>query len=181
MRFLVAPDLEIEALRQRVDDRDADAVQTARDLVGAVLELAAGVQDRQRDFGRRLAALVHVGRNAAAVVDDADRVVEMNRDVDFGAVAGERFVDRVVDDLVNQVMQTGRPRGADVHRRALANRFKAFEDLDAFGAVVGVAVARVPVRAAETGLIFWLIRLGHLLDLRVACDASVQTRIGMMT
>ena len=105
VRVVVAPDLEIEPLRQRVHDRHADAVQTARHLVGAVLELAAGVQHRQRDFGGRLAALVHVGRNAAAVVDDGDRVVEMNRDVDFGTEAGERFVDRVVDDLVNQVMQ----------------------------------------------------------------------------
>ena len=65
----------------------------------------------------------------------------MNRDVDFRAEAGERFVDRVVDDLVNEMMQPGRPRGADVHRRALANRLKAFEDLDAVCAVIA-AVAR---------------------------------------
>ena len=145
VRVVVAPDLEIEPLRERVDDRDADAVQAARHLVGAVLELAAGVQDRQRDFSGRLAALVHVGRNAAAVVDDADRVVEVDRDVDFGAEAGERFVDRVVDDLVNQVMQPGRPRGADVHRRTLADRFKAFEDLDAFRAVFALPPCVVPL------------------------------------
>ena len=77
VRVLVAPDLEIEPLRQRVDDRHADAVQAARNLVGAVVELAAGVQHRQRDFRGRLAALVHVGRNAAAVVDR--RVIELSR------------------------------------------------------------------------------------------------------
>ena len=58
----VAPDLELEPLRQRVHDRDADAVQAARDLVAVVVELAAGVQHGQHDLGRRPAALVHVGR-----------------------------------------------------------------------------------------------------------------------
>jgi hypothetical protein len=80
-------------------------VQTARDLVAVVVELAAGVQHGQHDFGRRLAALVHVDRNAAAVVDDGDRVVDVDRDVDLIAEAGERLVDRVVDDLVDEVMQ----------------------------------------------------------------------------
>ena len=140
----VAPDLQIEALRQRVDDRHADAVQAAGNLVAAVVELAAGVQHRQRDFGCRLAALVHVGRNAAAVVDHADRVVEVNRDVDFRAESGERFVDRVVDDLVHQVMQSSRPCRADVHRRSLSDRLKAFEDLDAFRAVFALPLLALP-------------------------------------
>ena len=39
----VAADLGLEPLRQRVDDRHADAVQAAGDLVGVVVELAAGV------------------------------------------------------------------------------------------------------------------------------------------
>ena len=121
----VAPDLELEPLRQRVDDRHADAVQAAGDLVGGVLELAAGVEHGEHDFGGRLAALVHVHRNAAAVVDDRDRPVDVDGDVDVLAEAGERFVDRVVDDLVDEVVQSrpgrstrctspaacGRPRG----------------------------------------------------------------------
>jgi hypothetical protein len=73
-------------LRQRVDDRHADAVQAARHLVAVVVELAAGVQHRQHDLGRRPAALVHVDRDAAAVVDDGDRVVDVDRDVDLVAV-----------------------------------------------------------------------------------------------
>ena len=52
----VAPDLEVEPLRQRVDDRHADAVQAAGHLVAVVVELAAGVQHGQHDLGRRLAA-----------------------------------------------------------------------------------------------------------------------------
>ena len=50
----VAADLQVQALGERVDDRDADAVQAAGDLVAAaVAELAAGVEDGQHDLGRR--------------------------------------------------------------------------------------------------------------------------------
>src|SRR4030095_1097213 len=43
----IAPDLEIEPLRQRVHHGYADAVQPARHLVRGVLELTAGVQHRE--------------------------------------------------------------------------------------------------------------------------------------
>ena len=141
--LLVAPDLELEPLGERVDDRHADAVQPARHLVAVVVELAAGVQHREHDFRRRSTAFVHVGRNAAAVVDDRDRVVDVDGDVDFGGKPGERFVDRVVDDFVDEMMQPGGPGRPDVHRRPLAHGLEPFEDLDALGAVfVGTADRR---------------------------------------
>ena len=138
----VAPDFEVEPLRQRVDDRHADAVQAAGHLVAVVVELAAGVQHGQHDFGGRLAAGVPIDGNAAAVVDDGDRVVDVDRDVDLVAVAGQRLVDRVVDDLVDEVVQPGRTGRPDVHGRPLPHGLEAFEDLDLVRAVVvGRAVA----------------------------------------
>ena len=124
-------------LRQAVDAAHAHAVQAARDLVAVLVELAAGVQLGQRDLGGRALGLVlvvhlHAGRNAAAVVDHRDRVVGVDGDDDVVAVAGQRFVDRVVDHLEHQVVQAGAVGGvADVHARALAHRLQAFEDLDA--------------------------------------------------
>ena len=49
----VALDLGDEPLRERVHDRDADAVQAAGDLVALAAELAAGVELRQHDRQRR--------------------------------------------------------------------------------------------------------------------------------
>ena len=131
-----------QQLRQRVHAGHAHAVQAARHLVRVLVELAAGVQFGQGDFGRRalrLVLVVHLdaGRNAAAVVGDRDRIVRVDRHVDFGAVAGQRFVDRVVQHFEDEVVQAGAVRGvANVHARPLADRFQAFQNLNRGGAVI---------------------------------------------
>ena len=134
----VALDLDFHARRQGVDDGNADAVQAARHLVAVAAELAARVQDGQDDLDGRLAALVHVDRDAAAVVDDRDAVVLVDRHVDVVAVAGERLIDGVVDDLVDEMVQAALARAADVHARAHADGLEPLEDLDLLGAVVGL-------------------------------------------
>ncbi len=127
----VAVDFGDEQRRERVHARDAHAVQTSRDLVAALVELASGVQHRQHDFERRLALLlVEVRRDTPAVVLDGDRVVLVDRHVYIGAVSGQRLVDRVVHDLVDEVVETLLADVADIHGRAFAHRFEALEDLD---------------------------------------------------
>ena len=110
----VAADLDEQPLGERVDDRHADAVQAAGDLVAAaVAELAAGVQDGEHDLDRRAALLLHDrDRDAAPVVDDRHGVVGVDRDGHLGAEAREGLVDRVVDDLVDEVVQAQRRRSS---------------------------------------------------------------------
>ena len=66
---------------------------------------------------------------------------------------GLRFVDGVVDHLVDEVVQTSGPGGADVHGRALAHRFQALEDLDSLCSValrsLGGVHAFVPIVFVE--------------------------------
>ena len=51
-------------------------------------------------------------------------------------VTGERLVDRVVDDLVDHVMQAGAVIGvADIHARPLAHGIEALQHPDRFRAV----------------------------------------------
>ena len=78
---------------------------------------------------------VHRDRDAAAVVGDLDAAVLEDPDVDLGGVAGHRLVDRVIDDLPHQVVQTTLARGADVHARAFPDGLQTLENGDRFGAV----------------------------------------------
>ena len=111
-------------------------MQAAGDLVAAAAELAAGVQDGQHDRHRGDALdRVDVDRDAAAVVDDLDAAVLQDRHDDAVAVAGQRLVDGVVDDLPDQVVQAALTGGADVHAGPLADRLEPLEDLDRGGVV----------------------------------------------
>ena len=126
-------------LRQGVDHRRADAVQAAGvDVAVAVAELAAGVQRGQDQFQRRLLVLgVHVDGDAAAVVGDGDGVAGLvQRDGDGVGVAVEVFVDGVIDDFPDEVVQPLAVDAADVHRRPLADGLQAFEDGDVGGGVI---------------------------------------------
>ena len=124
-------------LRERVDHRDADPVQPARHLVRDLVELTAGVELCHDDLGRRdLLLVVEVGGNAAAVVGDRHRAVAVEHHLDGVAIAGQRLVNRVVDDLVDHVVEARAVVGvADVHARPLAHGVEPTQDLDGIGVV----------------------------------------------
>jgi len=138
VHLAVAPDFQVQLLRERIDHRDAHAVETAGNLVALVVELTAGVQHREHNFGCRPAVRHVVDRDAPAVVDHGNRIVNVDRDVDLVAEAGQRLVYGVVDDLVDKVVQPGRTRGADVHGRPHADGLQALEHLDFVGTVVRI-------------------------------------------
>ena len=124
-------DVHDEPLAHCVYDRCADAVQAAGHLVASAAELAAGVQHGENDLERALAGLLlDIHGDAAAVIAHADNIARLDDDLDAVAVAGQRLVDGVIDDLVHKVVQTRRRRRADVHARTLSDRLKPFEHLD---------------------------------------------------
>ena len=109
----------MESLGESVDATDADAVQAAGDFVSIGIELTAGVQFGEHNLsGRHPFFGVHIDRDAAAVIDDGEGVIDMNGDTDFGAITRQRFVDGIVDDFVDEVMQAHFAGRADVHGRA---------------------------------------------------------------
>ena len=132
----IAAHFRPKPLRQRIDDRDADAVQAAGHLVSVTAELAAGVELRQHDRQCRLSLLRHdVDRDPRSLVSDGHGVIGMEDHLEVVVAACEGFVDGVVDDLVNEVMQSPRARRADVHARAQADRLEAFEDGDVLSGI----------------------------------------------
>ena len=148
----VAAHLGDEALGERVDDRDADAVQAARDLVAVAAELSAGVELREDDRQRRQSLVLHhVDGDARAPVLDRDRVVRMERDLDPVVAALEGLVDRVVDDLVDEVVEAAEARRADVHARPEPDRLESFEDGDVPSGVVCFSHEKSPANSAFAG------------------------------
>ena len=139
-RELLAVDLAVaahlgdEPLGERVDDGDADAVQAAGDLVAVAAELAAGVELREDDRQRRLALALDMMSTGMprAPVADRHRVVGVEGHLDAVVAARESLVDRVVDDLVDEVVEAPEARRADVHARAQPDGLEALENGDVF-------------------------------------------------
>src|SRR5262245_57398500 len=101
----------------------------------------------QHDFSRRFSTRVTIDRDTAAVVNDGDRSVDVNRDVYLIAETRESFVDRVVDDFIDEMMQASRTRRADVHGWTLPHGLEPLENLDLVGGILGnIGRGPVPIR-----------------------------------
>ena len=104
-------DLYFSPLAERVDALDTHAVQTARDLVGVAIKLAAGMHLGQDHLNRGSAIdggilMAHgVDRHAAPVVLHHATAVNADGHVDIGGVPSHDLIDRVVDALVHEVVQ----------------------------------------------------------------------------
>ncbi len=159
----VAPDREFEPGRERVHNRDADAVQAARDLVGVLVELSAGVELGHDDLGRRDAfAFVDVGGDAAAVVAHGAGAVRIEDDGHLPGMASQRLVDGIVDHLVHHVVEAGAVVGvADIHARPLADGVEALEDLDRIRVVAGFEGRRLTGRFGHGGPSDHLQKMGE--------------------
>jgi hypothetical protein len=114
-------------------------MQTARHLVAAVVpaELATRMERRKHCLQRRpLGDRVDVHGNAAAVILHGYGSIVIERHENGVRMPRHRFVDGVVDDLVDKVMQSSLVGGADVHTRPLAHGFQAFQNLNLFCGVL---------------------------------------------
>ena len=120
MNLAVPINLRLEPDGQRVHALGTHTMQTAGVFVGPLAKLAARVQVGEHKLNRRhLEFLVRVHRDAPAVVLHRHRAVHMNGDLDLVTEPGQMLVDRVVEHLVNTVMESVFVRVTDVHPRPL--------------------------------------------------------------
>ena len=129
--FSVLVDLNHQPFGERVDYRSPNAVKTAGYLIASAAELSPCMQYREDDFQCALSGLLlNVHGNTASVVRDTDDISRFYAHFDMGAVSGQSFVDGIIDNFIDQVVQTGGGSGADIHSGALAYGFQTFQNLD---------------------------------------------------
>ena len=132
----VSFDDDVQGLGESVDGGGTHAVQAAGGLVGGFFKLATSVEFGHDDFESGEAGRVLVDGDAAAVVDDRNGTVVAQKNVDLLAKAGDGFVDGVVDNFFEQVVETTSVGRADVHARAFADGLETFENFDVFGLII---------------------------------------------
>src|SRR5262245_25842642 len=134
-----AADLQLQPYGKRIHDRYANAVETARDLVGILVELSAGMELGHDDFsGRYTLRRMDVGRDAAPIVGDGAGTVRVEGNGNQRGMTGQRLIDRIVHHFVDHMVQARAiVRVADIHARPLADGIEALQDLDGLCAVFG--------------------------------------------
>ena len=101
--------LRNQPLGQLIDHRRTHPVEASRKGIALAAELSAGMQHREHHFQRGNAHFgVDAGGNAASVVGNLDDVARQNAHLNVRAVAGQRLVDGVVHNLIDQMMQPAR-------------------------------------------------------------------------
>ena len=121
---------------QGVHYRRTHAVQAAGIGVVVIVKLAARVQagiDQLNTADVILGMLVH--GHAAAVVPYRGAAVLVQRHDDLGGVAAHRFVNAVIHDLPQKVMQAPGAGGADVHARTHAHGVQPLQYLEFAGVI----------------------------------------------
>ena len=87
------------------------------------------MQFGEDDLNSRQASLwLLVNGDATTIVMHFCGAVWVQGHLDLVAMTTERLIDGVVDDLPQTMHQTASVCGADIHPRALAHGFKAFQD-----------------------------------------------------
>ena len=117
-------DFNFHPFGESINNRCANAVETARNLIAFAAELTAGVEDCINNFDSRKTCLwLDADRNTASVVCNCNGIVAIDRHLDMVTVACEGFVDGIIDDFVNQMVKTSDRSCTDVHTRTLTDGF----------------------------------------------------------
>ena len=132
-------------------------MEAAGNGIAVAAEFPACMEDRQDDFDSRLADLMHGYRDTAAIIDDSDAVVFLDGYFDVRTIAGQSFVDTVIDDFVDQMMKAPCRCTADVHPRPFADGFQSFQYLNLFG-----TISSFVFRHRDSQLLFLAILMIHL-------------------
>ena len=118
-------------------------MESAGYLVAVGVELPAGVEFRHHDFGGGYLFLgMKVSRNATPVIDNGYRVVDVDGHRDVGTMSRQSLINRIIDDLIDEVMKAVLTCRPDIHRGAETDGLEALQDLDVTG-VVGFLIACV--------------------------------------
>ena len=123
----VTRDFRLEPFRERVRAFSAYAVQAAGIFVGALSKFSAGVQICEYQLDCRHFPLgVNIHGSSTSVVTHRERSIDMDGHFYFCTKASEMFIDRIVQHLENQMVQTPLIGIANEHSRPLSNRFETF-------------------------------------------------------
>ena len=114
-----------EPFGKSIRTADANTVQSTGGLISTSTKLTTGVENGHNNLqGADAHLLVGVNRNTATVIDDFQRVVGMADDYNLCTVTSKRLVNRVIENLLEELVQTTLAVVSNIHSGTLSNGFQ---------------------------------------------------------
>ena len=110
-------------------------MQTAAGLIGRIVKFSACMERGEHETFRADTLLVHANGNSASIIRNRRGTVRFQSHLNAITIPRKMLVHGVVQDLVDQVIQTLGGHAANIHSRALTDRLQSFQNGDA-GSVV---------------------------------------------
>ena len=111
-------------------------MQSSAGLICVIIKFAAGVKSRKYNTLGAHALFVHPDRDTASVVLHGAGSVRLKDHLDRRTETGEMFIDGVVHDLIDQMIESPCGYAADIHAGPYSYGFKAFEHFNTGGVVI---------------------------------------------
>src|SRR6185312_4778305 len=107
-------------------------MQTAADLIASTAKFATCVQDGHDHFecGETRPLVMFFYGDATSIILNCYRAVGMDNDLHRIGIPGHYFINAVIDDFGNEVMQTTLVGCSNIHAGTHAHGFQAFENLN---------------------------------------------------
>ena len=108
--------------------RGTYAVQTTAGLVGGIIEFTAGMKSREYQALRTDSFFVHSHGNTTSVIFHGCGAVGFQCHLYRITISGQMLVHRVINDLVDQMIQSLGGDAADIHSGSFSYRFQTFQN-----------------------------------------------------
>ncbi|MPM11774.1 hypothetical protein SDC9_58125 [bioreactor metagenome] len=111
-------------------------MQTAGYFIASAAKFTACVKNSEDCFYSGTTGIgLDIDRNAASVIGYGDTVVLFDRNLYLCRKTGQRFIDGIIHDFPDQMVQTRATGRANVHSGTFADCFQSFQNLDLTGII----------------------------------------------
>ena len=124
------------SFRKSVYHGRSHSVEASAGLVRIVIKFSSGVKCCKHHALRAHTFFMHSDRNASSVVLHCTGAVRLKDHLDRGAESGKMFIDGVVHDLIDQMIETPCGNAADIHAGPCPYSLKSLQHFDTGGVVI---------------------------------------------
>ena len=123
-----ALDSDSQPCRKCIYYRGTYTVQTTAGLISGVVKFTAGMQGREYQTFRTDSFFVHSHGNTTSVIFHGCGAVGFQCHLYRITISGQMLVHRVINDLVDQMIQSLGGDAADIHSGSFSYRFQTFQN-----------------------------------------------------